>query len=191
MFRRRGNQSARERATEYATCKDFRRIFTEDMAGLHLLAYLLTADMAKAERCFVAGLEDSIHGNLVFKQWARAWSKRTIIQNAIKMVKPVADGEMPVEPEITPAQSWAGADNPLVSLVMEWSPFERFVFVMSVLEGYSVRECSTLLSCRDQDVMGAKSQVLQLLAKEPERAGSMVQLGGLSWTGLFTSPRAA
>jgi len=76
MFRRKQSQRARERATEYATCKDFQQIFKEDMAGLHLLAYLLTADPEKAEQCFVAGLEDSIHGNHVFRQWARAWSKR-------------------------------------------------------------------------------------------------------------------
>lgn len=191
MFRRKGNQSARERSTEYATCKDFRQIFTEDMAGLHLLAYLLTADMARAEQCFVAGLEDSIHGNPVFKQWARAWSKRTIIQDAIKMVRPMGGREAAVPEETSPAQSRIGADNPLVSLVMEWTPFERFVFVMSVLEGYSVRECSTLLSCRDQDVIAAKSQVLQRLAQEPERAGSAVQPGRLSWTGLFTSAQVA
>src|SRR6476660_10655779 len=89
MFRSRNKQKAIERATEYATCKDFRQIFTEDMTGLHQLAFLLTADHAKAEQCFVAGLEESIRGNPVFKQWARAWSKRAIIQNAIKTVAAV------------------------------------------------------------------------------------------------------
>ena len=88
MFRRKSKQRARERATEYATCKDFQQIFNEDMVGLHRLAFLLTADQAKAEQCFVAGLEESIRGNPVFRQWARAWSKRAIIQNAIKTIAP-------------------------------------------------------------------------------------------------------
>ena len=88
MFRSRNKQKTMERATEYASCKDFKQIFTEDMAGLHRLAFLLTADHAKAEQCFVAGLEDSIHGNPVFRQWARAWSKRAIIQSAIKAIAP-------------------------------------------------------------------------------------------------------
>lgn len=35
---------------EYATCHDFQQIFTQDMAGLHLLAFLLAADQAKAEQ---------------------------------------------------------------------------------------------------------------------------------------------
>src|SRR5215467_4061791 len=106
MFRRKQSQLARERATEYATCKDFQQIFKDDMAGLHLLAYLLTADAAKAEQCFVAGLEDSIHGNPVFKQWARTWSKRAIIQNAIKTMVPV-----PPQHRRAPEKAAAGSQN--------------------------------------------------------------------------------
>ena len=68
--------------------RTFSRFSREDMVGLHRLAFLLTADHAKAEQCFVAGLEDSIRGNPVFRQWARAWSKRAIIQNAIKTIAP-------------------------------------------------------------------------------------------------------
>jgi len=39
-------------AGDYATSDDFRKLFTEDMEGLHLLAYLLTGDQEKAEQCF-------------------------------------------------------------------------------------------------------------------------------------------
>src|SRR5579884_2388442 len=141
MFRRKNSRQAHERATEYATCKDFQQIFDEEMPGLHLLAYLLTADPAKAEQCFVAGLDDSIHGNPVFKQWARAWSKRAIIQNAIKAISPAK--LRAVQPGAEAAQS--GSMPPLVRLVMQWAAFERFVFVMAVLEGYSIRECAAML----------------------------------------------
>src|SRR5262252_43345 len=121
MFRRNQSQRARERATEYATCKDFQQIFKEDMAGLHLLAYLLTADQEKAEQCFVAGLEESIHGNPVFRQWARAWSKRAIIQNAVKIMAP-ASGEQAASP-VVPANA---EESPLIATVLQWSAFERF-----------------------------------------------------------------
>jgi DNA-directed RNA polymerase specialized sigma24 family protein len=192
MFRRKASQRAHERATEYATCKDFRRIFTEDMSGLHLLAYLLTADMAKAEQCFVAGLDDSIRGNQVFKQWARAWSKRAIIQNAVKLMSPVVGQREAVEEKAAQArQNGTAPENPLVSLVMQWTPFERFVFVMSVLEGYSVRECSALLACRDQDVIAAKSQVLQRLANETAQSESAYKFGGSPWNGLFAGAQVA
>src|SRR5207244_3583712 len=126
MFRRKSQQRARERATEYATCKDFQRIFTEDMVGLHRLAFLLTADQAKAEQCFVAGLEESIRGNPVFRQWARAWSKRAIIQNAIKTIAPVPPRTGAVEAASSLSPNGSSAEEAAAD-VAAWAPFERFV----------------------------------------------------------------
>jgi hypothetical protein len=162
MFRRKNKQRANERATEYATCKDFQQIFTEDMVGLHRLAFLLTADQAKAEQCFVAGLDESIHGNPVFRQWARTWSKRSIIHNAIKMIAPV-----PLRPGTVAADLQNEGSDDIAAKVAAWAPFERFVFVMAVLEGYSLRECSALLNCPVQDVIAAKSAALQKLTEQP------------------------
>lgn len=164
MFRSRNKQKTIERATEYASCKDFQRIFNEDMVGLHRLAFLLTADHAKAEQCFVAGLEDSIHGNPVFRQWARAWSKRAIIQSAIKAIAPTPARRGAI-PETAEAPWQNGNDvESIAAVVASWEPFERFVFVMAVLEGYSPRECAALLTCPVQDVIAAKSWALQRLA---------------------------
>lgn len=167
MFRSRSKKQAGGRATEYASCKDFQRIFSEDMVGLHRLAFLLTADEAKAEQCFVAGLEDSIHGNPVFRQWARAWSKRAIIQNAIKTMAPTPPRRGPEQPKaVAASQNEAGLED-LTAIVAAWEPFDRFVFVMAVLEGYSPRECSALLACPVQDVIEAKSLALQRLTDQP------------------------
>jgi hypothetical protein len=163
MFRSKSKR-AHEREREYASCKDFQRIFTEDMVGLHRLAFLLTADEAKAEQCFVAGLDDSIHGNPVFRQWARAWSKRAIIQNAIKMIAPVPASSSRTA-EIYSRNGSSPEDG--VAIVSAWNPFERFVFVMAVLEGYSVRECSAFLACPVQDVVDAKALALKRLAGHP------------------------
>jgi DNA-directed RNA polymerase specialized sigma24 family protein len=164
MFRRRNKQKTVERATEYASCKDFQQIFTEDIVGLHRLAFLLTADHGKAEQCFVAGLEDSIHGNPVFRQWARSWSKRAIIQSAIKAIAPVPTRHG-VLPETADAQ-WQNGDDveSIAAIVTAWEPFERFVFVMAVLEGYGLRECAALLACPVPDVIVAKSWAMQRLA---------------------------
>src|ERR1051326_8266043 len=196
MFSRKQSQLARERATEYATCKDFQQIFKEDMAGLHLLAYLLTADPAKAEQCFVAGLENSIHGNPVFKQWARTWSKRAIIQNAIKTIAPALsrDNMAPgsTEPGLPDRTAFARSgmeESPLDAVVLQWSAFELFVFVMSVLEGYALRECATLLACTDQEIIAAKSRVLERLAKGSWQAGAV--LNSPRWNALFASAQVA
>src|SRR5580698_9692896 len=126
MFRRKNNRDrSNERATEYATCKDFQQIYTEDMVGLHQLAYLLTADQAKAEQCFVAGLDESIHGNPVFRQWARAWSKRAIIQNAIKTIAPVPSQPGKMEGASDDNLLNGSPDN-TAAKVAAWAPFERF-----------------------------------------------------------------
>src|ERR1700756_350537 len=74
--------------TRYANCKDFRRIFEEDLNSLYQLSFLLTGDHQKAERCFVAGLEDCVKDSQVFREWARTWAKRVIVKNAICELNP-------------------------------------------------------------------------------------------------------
>jgi len=191
MFLSRSTKQTRERATEYASCKDFQRIFSEDMVGLHRLAFLLTADEARAEQCFVAGLEDSIHGNPVFRQWASAWSKRAIIQNAIKTMSPVPPRRGPEQTKAA-ASSQNGSDpENVVAIVAGWGPFERFVFVMAVLEGYSPRECSALLGCPVQDVIEAKSLALQRLANRPWQETVAPQRGDTPWKAGFARAQVA
>lgn len=191
MFRSRSKKQTGGRATEYASCKDFQRIFSEDMVGLHRLAFLLTADEDKAERCFVAGLEDSIHGNPVFRQWARAWSKRAIIQNAIKTMSPTAPRRGPEQQKSTAAsQNGSGPEN-VAAIVAGWEPFERFVFVMAVLEGYSPRECSALLACPVQDVIDAKSLALQRLADLPWQEAVAPRRDDTKWNPGFARAQVA
>src|SRR6201984_1815127 len=72
----------------YASHEDFHTIFNEDLRELYQLSFLLTRDPAKAERCLVSGLEDCVSGNRVFREWARSWAKRRIVQNAIRELTP-------------------------------------------------------------------------------------------------------
>ncbi|MGA8272140.1 MAG: hypothetical protein WB919_11330, partial [Candidatus Sulfotelmatobacter sp.] len=72
----------------YSNSEDFGKIFIEDLNGLYQLAFLLTGDQKKAEKCFVSGIEDCVNENRVFKEWARSWAKRSIIQNAIRELRP-------------------------------------------------------------------------------------------------------
>ncbi len=117
----------------------------------------------KAEQCFVAGLEDSIHGNPVFKEWARSWSKRTIIKNAIRMISP-APGQMSGAQPVSDKQILASDFDGLLTAVLQLAPLERFVYVMSILEGYSIQECSILLSCTKQEVTASQAHAVQQLA---------------------------
>jgi len=188
MFRWKTSQDAWEEATELATRNDFQEIFTEDMAGLHLLAYLLTADEDKAELCFVAGLEDSLQGNEVFRAWARTWSKRAMIKNAIKALSPVpgrphtgreTGGEWTNDPE----------KNALIAAVTQLETFDRFVFVMAVLEGYPLNDCAALLGFSVNEVQAAKSRALQSLGTLQSTDTAAPSSREASWFG-FLMPTA-
>ncbi|PYK90168.1 MAG: hypothetical protein DME35_06815 [Verrucomicrobia bacterium] len=81
-------QAPHKEANVYASREDFHTIFNEDLRQLYQLSFLLTRDPAKAERCLVVGLEDCVRENRVFREWARSWAKRVIVQNAICELKP-------------------------------------------------------------------------------------------------------
>ena len=51
-----------------------------------------------------------------------------------------------------------------ITAVLGLQPFERFVYVMTVLEGYSDQDCSLLLGCARRDVLAARSRALQQTA---------------------------
>lgn len=161
MFGWHHRPDAHEHAMEYATRDDFQRIFTEDMSALHLLALLLTTDPARAEQCFVAGLEESIQGNPVFRQWARSWSMRAIIRNAIRVMSPIPGQAGPQALDNGQASS---ERDPWITSIMQLPPFERFVFVILVLEDHSESDCASLLGCTMQELSRARSRALAQIA---------------------------
>jgi DNA-directed RNA polymerase specialized sigma24 family protein len=150
-------RAGKANANEYVPGEDFYRVFTENLDGLYQLALLLTGDPEKAEQCFVAGLEDSVKAGPPFKEWTHSWAKRVIIKNAIRAVRP--------HPGATGSPVTAYSENrSTMENVLALGDFERFVFVMSVLERYSEQECSMLLGCSLQDVRTARIQALKQLA---------------------------
>ena len=153
---------------EYATSGDFCRVYLEHMNSLYLLSLLLTADSQKAEQCFVSGLEDSLSNNSVFKGWAHCWARRIIMIRAIELLRPrpndknglnekkVLSLNRKVPAELRAYPNFAG--------IVGLNTFDRFVFVMSILEKYSVHECSLLLGCLRRDVIEARIAAIQHLA---------------------------
>jgi DNA-directed RNA polymerase specialized sigma24 family protein len=169
-----------EKADQYASREDFHTIFNEDLKELYQLSFLLTRDPAKAERCFVSGLEDCVSGNRVFREWARSWAKRTIVQNAIRELKP------------RPSQSNSSLSGAIFSdkdqhsrgpgghfeldAVLRLVDFERFVFVMSVLEHYSEHDCALLLGCSAREIREGRTRALKELANTSHIKPSETQL---------------
>jgi DNA-directed RNA polymerase specialized sigma24 family protein len=162
-------QIAKPIPTPYATTADFCRVFNEEMRSLHLLAFLLTADHETAEMCFVRGLEDSVKGNPVFKEWARSWARRTIIRNAIRAINPhPTESDSNSDFGSDHSTNDLGIDQPEIAAILALAPFERFAFVMSILERYSDHECSVLLGCSRRDLVTARSRALQQIANSVE-----------------------
>src|ERR1700684_985749 len=116
-------------STLYASSGDFRRIFHEETDNLYRLSFLLTADREKAEQCFVSGFEDSVKGSPVFKEWARSWARRVIIQNAVRVINP-----RPVEGSAYSSVSLNSNGKTLpaeqqveIAAILQLEAFERFV----------------------------------------------------------------
>jgi DNA-directed RNA polymerase specialized sigma24 family protein len=152
----------------YANCKDFRRIFEEDLNSLYQLSFLLTGDHQKAERCFVAGLEDCVKDSQVFREWARTWAKRVIVKNAIRELHPQSNhsnssAHVPIV--FSPHRQLSGPNGHFdIDAVSGLADFERFVFVLCVLERYREHECALLLGCSDSEVREARSQAIEQFA---------------------------
>jgi DNA-directed RNA polymerase specialized sigma24 family protein len=160
MFEATGRRNTR--AEEYANARDFCRIFDKDMNSLYLLALLLTGEHEKAQQVFVAGLEDATNRNTVFKEWARSWARRVIVQNALRMVNPRQGDE---DTANLAASHGTDDQRPEITAVLEMRPFDRFVFVLSVLEGYSDYECAILLNSTRRDVLAARIRAFEHIGR--------------------------
>jgi hypothetical protein len=159
--------TSKERTTTYATRSDFCRIFAEDMDGLYSLSLMLTADTELAEKVFVAGLQDCSAGNPVFKEWARSWARRVIVKNAVRII-----GPLPVHENGSSSAFASSAANgavpellPEISAVLGLQSFERFAFILSVLEGYSDQDSALLLGCTRQALIAARIRAQESIAR--------------------------
>ena len=156
-------------ARAYATREDFCRLFAENLNSLYQLAFLLTADHERAEQAFFGGIEDSITSNNVFKDWARSWAKRVVIQNAIGILQPRPANEESSMAAVIAGRVATDVDSGHFHLgdILSLEAFERFVFVMSVLERYSDADCAVLLRSSILDIRAGRLQALRQLVSSP------------------------
>ena len=165
----------KQTTTPYATEADFRRVFQQDMNRLYLLSFLLTGERDLAEQCFVGGLRISSEGNPVFKEWATSWARRTIILNAIRMVRPRLGD--PQRSSLAPKSAGPNViSRPEIADIIALPPFERFVFVMSVLECYTEQECSLLLGCTRREAMEARERALRQTGEGAELRRKVISI---------------
>ena len=175
MFRSNKPRIANFRA-DYAKHADFCEVFDTDTKPLYLLAFLLTANHQQSEQCFVSTVDENFKEQAVFKQWARSWVRRRLIQNAIENVSPASarDGQ---KRDLWGAGQHATQRECEIDAVTKLAAFERFVFVMSILERYSNWDCSLLVGCSINKVAHARMRALLRL---PDLAALFPRGDGLS-----------
>jgi hypothetical protein len=157
-----------ETASRYATATDYFSIFVEEMDSLYLLAFLLTADKEMAEQAVVGGLGECVERIGVFMERARSWARRAIVKEAIRKVRPTPPEGADEFLGSANTLDLVGASNPF-AFIASLRAFERFVFVMSVLEGQSDEDCQSLLSCSRQEIVMARKVAMKLFGAATRR----------------------
>jgi DNA-directed RNA polymerase specialized sigma24 family protein len=147
----------------HAVWGDFCDAFVKDMKPLYLLAFLLTANHQDAERCFATALQAASEAT-VFSDWVLPWIRRTLIKVAIRRVLR--------RPSDNRDSWWDSDDGTSFNAVAQLGSLERLVFVMAVLEGYSIKECSLLLEGSEQAIVTARSHALKNLSSNCAKAVS-------------------
>jgi hypothetical protein len=159
----------------FATTDDFQRLFAKEMTGLFRLSLLLTADAEKAECCLIRAMRECLVISTVSKKWALNWARRMVVRNAICLVE---DTESTIPND---TYSEAGPDFHLqpsvyrieakqdASAILTLPDFDRLVFVICVLERYSIMDCALLLRRSAKDVNDARVRAINHVVSDEER----------------------
>jgi hypothetical protein len=177
-----------ERAATYPTGTDFWNVLTDEMHSLYLLSFLLTADCDEARQCLFGGMGECEEDLAAFMAWAQVWARRTILKRAIWMIMPTPERADDFS-FVLLRQSAASRETNPFDAILGLNAFERFVYVMSVLERQSDDDCSTLLRCSRLDVIIARELALERLADTHNPWNQPVEAVG-AWRTMFANRHA-
>jgi hypothetical protein len=159
---------------EYARKEEFVSLFERERVSLQKLALLLTAKPEAAKRCLILAFGECIASSSVSKEWVLSWTRRVVIRNAISLV--IGSGGQSF------VNSNDDADNGLIAFFPDDSPgataesesifdlpeFDRFVFVICILERYSMHDCALLLGRSPRDIDAVRRRVINQAAQVSE-----------------------
>ncbi len=150
---------------EYVVTSECADDFIDKMNCLYLLSFLVTADRQLAETCFSDALQEYMEAQGGFMEWAKQEGRRAIIRNAVQAMRPAPKQAYSWSFHTTPRSLVSAAHQPFAAIT-SLSAFERFVFVMSVIEGFSEEDCAALLNCSLQDVAIGRELAEKIIAAE-------------------------
>jgi len=154
---------------ECATAEDRQKHFAAEMAELFHLAFLLTANVEDAERCVILAMRQCMEADAILKHWLPVWVRRSVITTGIEIVTGHQREPLP-SPVLCnsngsaqgPAQSTSSPEGS--AGVFTLAHRERLVYVLSVIEQYSIRECAHLLGRSNKDVREARASAVDNIA---------------------------
>jgi hypothetical protein len=174
-----------DEVTTHVTDTDLWNILTDEMHSLYQLSFLLTADLDKARQCFFSGMGECEEQIGVSAAWAQARARRAIVKSAIWMIMPAPERADDFSFAVLKGSAAAGETN-LFDAIVRLNAFERFVYVMSVLEKYSDDDCSTLLRCSRRDVIITRAIALERLANTHTVYNQPIETVG-AWRTMFAN----
>lgn len=150
---------------DWESTADYTEVFIHQTNCLFLLSLLVTADHGIAETCFSRALDEYVEGRDGFLVWARDDGRRAVLRQAIQIVRPMPNRSYSWSITRAPHSLLPTARHPFAAIT-SLSAFERFVFVMSEIEGFSDAECAGLLDCNLQDVAVGRELAPRIIATE-------------------------
>jgi DNA-directed RNA polymerase specialized sigma24 family protein len=164
---------------EYASKEEFVSVFTAERTALERLAFLLTANYEGANRCLDLTLRECVASSSVFKGWVLTWICRVVIRNAIELVK--GSGGQPFIDTISDAEgelivpSDEDSLDPIAnsSAILHLPELDRLVFVICVLERYSIQDCALLLGRSPGDVLETRKRTANQVEQIDEISRSL------------------
>jgi hypothetical protein len=150
---------------EYACKEEFVSVFECERAGLQRLALLLTANSEAVKRCLIRAFRECTASSSVSKGWVLSWTRRSVIRNAIGLVMcPGGDSLVNANDDVDSRSiAFSQDDSPGAiaesKSILDLPELDRFVFVICVLERYSMHDCALLLGRSPRDISEARQRV--------------------------------
>lgn len=157
----------------YATTGGLQGLFARDMTGLFRLSLHLTADAWKAETCLTHSMRECFSYSTFSKEWAPIWARRTVVRNAIHLVLGTENAmhneicsEAASHSNLRPSEDRIEVRRDSLA-ILALPDFDRLVFVICVLERYSILDCARLMKRSPKDIIEARGRAInQVISTE-------------------------
>jgi DNA-directed RNA polymerase specialized sigma24 family protein len=165
-----------------AAPEDFEQIFAKQNTDLLRLSLQLTVDAEKAETCLVLAMRDCFFGSSISISRAHAWARRMVIRNAIRLVWGTPNDILcNAEYEFYLQPSGDALASSRESIAILGLPvLDRLVFVICVLERYSIPDCAVILGktpCEVREmIVRSTNQVISAERRDGYRGAETLSL---------------